>query len=1311
MKARNLYLTNKNDYLKLLNLSNNQQNNQLNLSNNQKGGKIGENTYTKNQFHNLYHYFDKGSNNIWIEQEKDRSNIVVPDGENNKYKPVKIDEATSTQFDEYLTDTMAKRYHARISALKNLMNVMKVGDDNVINLDFLDRFYQYLFKGTAFKRYFASEQDITDDIRKRFNIYTEYEEITDSKKLPEKKYYIFKDKPNPCHLIKIMKDEFGRSGDKENPIKYGFVNVKELGRGAAGTASLFGYHADKTKNNNLQVAAKLMSSTQFSLTNDGDYLPLEIGYVSKDHIQEGSYYPESGSTIGSFRNSRFLYTDNIIKYIDSFYENYSKYNVFSTGKEKYPEIFLSVSSDNFSNQTIMHMILELILSDKNYGLQHSYIKQYDAMLCYNTKDTFDPTLGKDWLSYLSDNATSAYEFVGKNLGIINPYIDGLNFMEVANDGDLYGHLFNVQKERFAEIREPIDLEPINSDSAELNNNDNDEKSIKSTSTSSSSTSSSSSSTSSSSTNTNNTSSKKFKELNTFLSEVITQLLKPMSVLQHPKYAFVHGDFKTKNVFVDKGGINGSIIYKIADYDKSSINYNGIRFYNSGQSFIKKYINTLGPRRYDNYTFGKPHRSKLTEAEISNKIYKNDPISADESMSTVPNYDSISDIVNSKLLKDIEKVSLIYAYVIACIKGEMKKGEIKMCTPEKLNVELTDLKITHSTLYDKLESMMFSVKRYLSKVYNMEYKGDETLGGYVKFFSDLNKDKDGQVNFNLYYTLTSTLTQFSTFITSLEKVELEQLYVRYQPFPFFHTIDLYTLFLSMLQSPMVHVFLKYCMANKDKDFVKESIFWNSFYDLWTNDNDVYSILGYYDYLFQSANVVDINEIGTIGFILDPIKKNDILLIRTVNDTYWDRVWGENGYKPIKDYIEKDHKGQIGLKSIDLTNSSTFSLTMPNVKLSKCADFEMRLHRSGNSYYVNKNIVVYSIPTFSEKLAPFFTNDKESVAFRTKAKIMYRDNLSRVLVDYVTNDKNKEKILTTDNTQNKIPVRNVNVGFIKSDYKPEIFQATPLDETKTVKYILSNRDSDAYRHIFNTAMNQKNLQNNMNENIIDKIKKTYTGSYLSGWTTIEKFGKNVVETVLNKTKYNDMIDLLKFHIISAASETNDLGLGNRDKLIELLDIIKSDVSINDAIEKYTEDEKYRTTVQENYNDIDKNIELYAQQYVSLYEKSVAQNDKEQKERIDRNNEINEKRIEESNNLANADISKKYDNLIYNLKNKPEVLDAYVDKKSDGISGTALKKLYDICKTNMYKDSFYNIQNWDYCDFSATEIKKILAEEPIV
>lgn len=142
-------------------------------------------------------------------------------------------------------------------------------------------------------------------------------------------------------------------------------------------------------------------------------------------------------------------------------------------------ITISFQSDNFSNQTILHMLLNIILSRRS----DNFVYQYDAFICNEG---------------------------GKNMGY--------NIIEFCNSGDLSDF--------------------INKDSTIVNN--------------------------------------------VFIDDVMTQILTPLAMLK--PYEFVHSDLKCKNVFVNTD-ISGKVTYKIADYDKSSINWNGCRFHNNGLSIV------------------------------------------------------------------------------------------------------------------------------------------------------------------------------------------------------------------------------------------------------------------------------------------------------------------------------------------------------------------------------------------------------------------------------------------------------------------------------------------------------------------------------------------------------------------------------------------------------------------------------------------------------------------------------------------------------------------------------------------------------
>jgi len=64
----------------------------------------------------------------------------------------------------------------------------------------------------------------------------------------------------------------------------------------------------------------------------------------------------------------------------------------------------------------------------------------------------------------------------------------------------------------------------------------------------------------------------------FLFDLMRQILIPLAILKSQKFGFCHSDLKCRNVFVARDP-NGRPIYKLADFDKSSIFWRGIRFFN------------------------------------------------------------------------------------------------------------------------------------------------------------------------------------------------------------------------------------------------------------------------------------------------------------------------------------------------------------------------------------------------------------------------------------------------------------------------------------------------------------------------------------------------------------------------------------------------------------------------------------------------------------------------------------------------------------------------------------------------------------
>jgi len=85
---------------------------------------------------------------------------------------------------------------------------------------------------------------------------------------------------------------------------------------------------------------------------------------------------------------------------------------------------------------------------------------------------------------------------------------------------------------------------------------------------------------------------KNKPSSNIVFDALKQLTGVLNILKRDEYSFVHADLKARNVFVNESA-TGKVIFKIADFDKSSITWNGFRFYNGTNDwhgFIKQIQN-------------------------------------------------------------------------------------------------------------------------------------------------------------------------------------------------------------------------------------------------------------------------------------------------------------------------------------------------------------------------------------------------------------------------------------------------------------------------------------------------------------------------------------------------------------------------------------------------------------------------------------------------------------------------------------------------------------------------------------------------
>lgn len=74
-----------------------------------------------------------------------------------------------------------------------------------------------------------------------------------------------------------------------------------------------------------------------------------------------------------------------------------------------------------------------------------------------------------------------------------------------------------------------------------------------------------------------------------LYTICKQVFTPLALLKRDLYGFVHGDLKTRNIFVQRRG-GDEWIFKLGDFDKSSITWHGIRFYNNTASHYRLWNN-------------------------------------------------------------------------------------------------------------------------------------------------------------------------------------------------------------------------------------------------------------------------------------------------------------------------------------------------------------------------------------------------------------------------------------------------------------------------------------------------------------------------------------------------------------------------------------------------------------------------------------------------------------------------------------------------------------------------------------------------
>ena len=190
------------------------------------------------------------------------------------------------------------------------------------------------------------------------------------------------------------------------------------------------------------------------------------------------------------------------------------------------------NADNFANQTLINMMLDKILNidDSRIRKKPSYVKQLDAYYCKCNNEYTSWSL-MEWA----------------NLGSLNDYLEERHKMYV---------IWKDVEKKWKEGDEGDALE-LESKEYEVTVND--------------------------------------------LKGIIADVIRPLLILKSEKYGFVHADMKATNIFVGseikeedaqmKYKRNNRIYAMLADFDKSSIFYNGVRFHNQFNKNSNMFLST------------------------------------------------------------------------------------------------------------------------------------------------------------------------------------------------------------------------------------------------------------------------------------------------------------------------------------------------------------------------------------------------------------------------------------------------------------------------------------------------------------------------------------------------------------------------------------------------------------------------------------------------------------------------------------------------------------------------------------------------
>ena len=947
-------------------------------------------TYNKlSEKFNFYNFNDpKGENNIWVSKRNDNVEAYT-DFTNGTIND-------DNDFKEKLIKVLEGRNSVRQSALHQLdtVNTINGDDDNyTLNLDYITNFFDFVYRGKVEKLYYPPELNLKypDSI----NVYMEEIEITDKWSGNERStntqvtkegeteatesgkqinHFVFLSNENPCHIAESAK-KF-HIGRKAKNSYYIFKAGKVLGQGAAGKALLLDWDK-KTQGGKLEtkqyMALKVMDGSFFNLENKGSHLDIDIIFFDDDQTDM------TLKTNFGLNRRYYLNKDKYMSELDNKWDNYTKINVFDSDNGK--KCYMAVQSDNFTNQTIVSMILNKVL-----GTSENFVYQYDAFLCLHyskvaliqnlTEAQEEYTITKKFkqlFTTITDFSSTMVEKAANKLGMTleNVNINGVTIMEVANQGDIDSF---IKKKTISDFK---DFSYVS-----------DQKS--------------------------------FNNVKYFFNDMITQILTPLSVLHGSRYAFVHGDMKSKNIFVH---INekGETIYKLADFDKSSITFNGIRFHNSGAAGIK----TLRELLF----------SKITDLK---HFYDEEKLKSMGNVRLVDDPNFREDVINDIKQSDITKGDKRY-YI---------KGKI------------------------------IDASRY-------------------------------------------------GFLSGLEAVEVEQMSVRYIPFPYYQTFDIYTFISSLFFTKLFYIFIKRSYDNddnKDEEYDDiigneelvnqkfQSEFDNKIYMLFKilfDKKDRLTMLKYFEIYYSTETLEDVS----INAILDPIKKNYILMLKKypkflLNKIYID--FSKNLYENSQPYTDRNLPKKLFISDGFVINGTE------NVCLtSKPATYYRNFFRGGYTFYVNpiNNAVVYNSTDIGEAsnyeeyntvfskyissirsfLMPFkelFNTDIQQIIAKLY-KLRSAKKLEALTREQLNIKKSIEYYLklTDDSDNNKIVIKEyLTETTIQDEDEINLDSINLEEEIQKLKDYIEKNNYQQYKKVLDYNIQQE--QQNININIIDYVVNEYT-----------------------------------------------------------------------------------------------------------------------------------------------------------------------------------------------------------------------------